>query len=102
MARKRSHLTPTDDDVDEENESISISGSTLDLTVTGTTITITDDDTRGVTVSTTTLTIDEGIDGDLSRSYWTVNRTARSDGDAVGDGQHRRDPEFRASEFHSR
>ena len=53
-------LDPTDDDVDEEDESISVSGSTTGLTVTGTSITLTDDDTRGVTLSKLSLTIDEG------------------------------------------
>ena len=59
-------LAPTDDDVDEEDESISVSGSVTGLTVTGTTITIKDDDTRGVTLSTTTVVVTEGTSGSYS------------------------------------
>ena len=55
-------LDPTDDDVDEGNETLSVTGTTTatGLSVTGTTVTITDDDTRGVTVSPTTLPVAEG------------------------------------------
>ena len=55
-------LTTTDDDVDEGDETLSVMGTTTasDLSVTGTTATIVDDDERGVTVSTPTLTVPEG------------------------------------------
>ena len=57
------NLVPDDDDVDEDSETISVTGSTTSVTVTGTTITLTDDDTRGVSVSPVTLTLDEADDG---------------------------------------
>ena len=55
-------LTPTDDDVDEDDETLSVTGTTTasDLSVSGTTATIVEDDERGVTVSTPTLTVPEG------------------------------------------
>ncbi len=55
-------LTPTDDDLDEADETLSVRGRTTaaGLTVVGTTVTIVDDDTRGVTVSTPTLSVTEG------------------------------------------
>ncbi|MCY4416390.1 MAG: cadherin-like beta sandwich domain-containing protein [Chloroflexi bacterium] len=55
-------LTPTDDDVDEGDETLSVTGTTTetDLSVSGTTATIVEDDERGVTVSTPTLTVPEG------------------------------------------
>ena len=57
-------LTPVDDDLDEEDESMAVSGSTTaaGLGVTGTTVTIADDDTRGVEVTPTSLTVPEGSD----------------------------------------
>ena len=57
-------LTPVDDDLDEEDESMAVSGSTMvaGLGVTGTTVTIADDDTRGVEVTPTSLTVPEGSD----------------------------------------
>ena len=57
-------LEPTNDAVDESDETLSVTGSTTatGLAVTGTTVTITDDDTRGVTVSPTTLPVAEGGD----------------------------------------
>ena len=55
-------LTPTQDLVDEPAETLSVSGTTsaTGLSVNGTEVTITDDDTAGVTVSPTSLTIMEG------------------------------------------
>ena len=55
-------LTPIDDDVDETNETIDITGSLAGVTVTKATISLTDDDTRGVTVTGSPLTIDEADD----------------------------------------
>ena len=57
------NLVPSDDDLDEDNETISVTGESGSLTVTGTTITLTDDDTRGVSVSPVTMTLDEADDG---------------------------------------
>ena len=59
-ATKTFTLTPTDDDRDEDDESLTIDGSVTGLSVTATTVTIEDDDTAGVTVSPTTLTVAEG------------------------------------------
>ena len=58
-------LEPTGDAVDEADESLAVTGSTTvaELTVSGTTVTITDDDTRGVTVSKSALTVPEGSTG---------------------------------------
>ncbi len=55
-------LTPTDDDLDEDDEMVSVAGATAaaGLDVTPTTATIVDDDTRGVEVSTTALSMSEG------------------------------------------
>ena len=63
-------LKPTDDDVDEADETLSVTGSTTaaGLSVSSTGVTITDDDTRGVTVSPTSLSVTEGG----SNSYTVV------------------------------
>ena len=58
-------FTSTSDDVDESNETVTLAFGTLPARVTAgstasTTVTITDDDTRGVTVSETALTVPEG------------------------------------------
>ena len=50
-------LTPVDDAVDEEDETVTVGGSVTGLTVIGTELTIGDDDTRGVEVSPTTVTV---------------------------------------------
>ena len=71
-------LTPTDDDIDEADETLWVSGTTTGLTVTGTTATITDDDTRGVTVSTATLTVAEG-----STATYTVVLTSEPTDDVT-------------------
>ena len=55
-------LNPTDDDLDEGNETLTVSGTTTapGLSVTAATVTIRDNDTAGVTVSPTTLSVAEG------------------------------------------
>ena len=55
-------LSPVNDAIDEDNETVSVSGTTkaTGLGITSTQVTITDDDDRGVTVTPTTLKIDEG------------------------------------------
>ena len=55
-------LTPVSDDLDEDNETVSVGGAVTGLTVTAAEVTITDDDTRGVTVDPTSLTVAEGGD----------------------------------------
>ena len=55
-------LTPLNDRIDEDGEKISVEGELTGTTVTPAAITIVDDDTRGITVSKTTLTIDEADD----------------------------------------
>ena len=57
-------LTPADDDLDEDDEALTVSGTTMapNLNVTGTRMTIADDDTRGVEVTPTSLTVPEGSD----------------------------------------
>ena len=59
-------LTPTDDDADESDETLSVTGTLAGLTVTGVEVTITDDDTVGVTVSETALTVAEADDPNTS------------------------------------
>ena len=53
---------PTGDDVDEVNETVILTGSATGLTSGTATLTITDDDENGVTVSPTTMEIQEGMD----------------------------------------
>ena len=65
-------LTPVDDAVDEEDETVTVGGSVTGLTVIGTELAIGDDDTRGVEVSPTTLTVPEGG----SKSYTVVLRSS--------------------------
>ena len=65
-------LTPVDDAVDEEDETVTVGGSVTGLTVTGTAVAITDDDTRGVEVSPTAVTVPEGG----SESYTVVLRSS--------------------------
>ena len=55
-------LTPVDDEIDDDGEKISVEGELGDMTVTHAAITIVDDDTRGITVSETTLTLNEADD----------------------------------------
>ena len=65
-------LTPVDDAVDEEDETVTVGGSVTGLTVIGTELAIGDDDTRGVEVSPTSLTVPEGE----SKSYTVVLRSS--------------------------
>ena len=59
-------LTPVDDDVDENDETVTVGGvifsppGGLGLSVKATTVTITDDDTRGVTIRPSALTLEQG------------------------------------------
>ena len=55
-------LKPLNDRIDDDGEKISVEGELGDMMVTHAAITIEDDDTRGITVSKTTLTIDEADD----------------------------------------
>ena len=55
-------LTPDNDKIDDDDEKISVEGELGEMTVTHAAITIVDDDTRGITVSKATLTIDEADD----------------------------------------
>ena len=56
-------LTPLNDRIDDDDERISVEGELGEMTVTHAAITIEDDDTRGITVSETTLTLEEADDG---------------------------------------
>ena len=67
-------LTPTNDGIDEDDETVSVSGTAADLAVTAAEVTILDDDTRGVTVSTSAMTVDENG----SRGYTVVLDSAPS------------------------
>ena len=60
-AKETFTLTPVDDDLDEEDEALTVAGtvSGQHLDVTGTTVTIADNDTRGVLVTPTSLTVPE-------------------------------------------
>ena len=72
-------LDPTDDDVDENYfESVDVSGTTTvpAFTVIGTAVYILDDDDRGVTVSDSSLTVNEG-----SSETYTVVLDSRPTGD---------------------
>ena len=72
-------LDPTDDDVDENYfESVDVSGTTTvpAFTVIGTAVYILDDDGRGVTVSDSSLTVNEG-----SSETYTVVLDSRPTGD---------------------
>ena len=64
-------LTPVDDSIDEDDETVSVSGTAQGLAVTGATVTVADDDGRGITVSSPTLTVPEGA----SRTYTVVLRS---------------------------
>ena len=65
-------LTPENDALDEESETMSVTGSVAGLTVTDASVTIEDDDTRGVEVSPTSVTVPEGG----SASYTVVLRSS--------------------------
>ena len=79
------NLVPSDDDVDEDNETISVTGTATSVTVTGTTITLTDDDTRGVSVSPVTLTLDEADDGATPAEEHKGRYTVELDSEPTGD-----------------
>ena len=72
-------LSPVDDDVDEEDETLSFSGQVVadgvpvagGLPVTGADVAIVDDDTRGVEISDTALTVEEG-----TQTIYTVRLTS--------------------------
>ena len=68
-------LNPTDDDLDEGGESLTVSAASRGLSVTATSVTIRDNDTAGVTVSPTTLSISEG-----NSSSYTVVLTSKPSG----------------------
>ena len=53
-------LTPADDFMDEEDEAVSVTGASSDLAVTGTSVIIEDNDVRGVTITPTSFSVDEG------------------------------------------
>ena len=53
-------FAPIDDELDELDEGLTLSGTAQGLSVEGTALMITDDDERGVEVSETSLTVDEG------------------------------------------
>ena len=55
-------LTPVNDRIDDDDETLSVEGTLTETTVTPAAITIEDDDTRGITVSETTLTLNEADD----------------------------------------
>ena len=59
-------LTPVNDRFDDDDEKISVEGALAGMTVTHDAITIEDDDTRGITVSKATLTIEEADDTSTS------------------------------------
>ena len=64
-------LTVTDDDIDESDESFTLRANGGGLTAAGVTVTISDDDTAGVTVSESTVAVDEG-----AKASYTVVLTA--------------------------
>ena len=63
-------LTPTDDDVDEGDETIEISGTATDfVNIAGAKLTITDDDTRGLKLSKTAVTVTEAAGTGRTATY---------------------------------
>ncbi len=80
---KTIEVTITEDAIDEDNETFTVTLSNPENATLGSTdeatVTITDDDTRGVTVSPTSLTIDEGGSG----SYTVVLTSAPANGGTV-------------------
>ena len=71
-------LNPTDDDLDEDNESLTVDGAVTGLSVTAASVTIQDDDTAGVTVNPTTLSVAEG-----GSSSYTVVLTSQPTGNVT-------------------
>ena len=80
-------LTPVDDKIDDDNEKISVEGNLPGTTVTPAAITIVDDDTRGITVSKATLTIDEADNENTSdrehEGTYEVALTSQPEGGTV-------------------
>ena len=81
-------LTPVDDKIDDDGEKISVEGELGDMTVTQAAITIVDDDTRGITVSKATLTIDEAdntstMDDKENQGTYKVALTSQPEGGTV-------------------
>ena len=64
-------LTPTNDDLDEANETISVEGASAGVTVTADQITITDDDTKGIVLSKSAVTVTEAS-GNTNTADYTV------------------------------
>ena len=85
-------LSPVDDRVDEENETLTVGGTVAGggLNVLSAELTITDDDERGVAVTPTALTVDEGgstaytvvLESEPTESV-TVSVTGTGDGDVT-------------------
>ena len=71
-------LNPTNDDLDEDDESVTIDGAVTGLSVTAASVTISDDDTAGVTVNPTMLTVAEG-----GSSSYTVVLTSQPTGNVT-------------------
>ena len=80
-------LTPDNDKIDDDNEKISVEGNLPGTTVTPAAITIVDDDTRGITVSKATLTIDEADNENTSdrehEGTYEVALTSQPEGGTV-------------------
>ena len=79
-------LEPLDDDVDEDTETITVTGTDPGgVAVAGTSINLTDNDTRGVTVSTATLTVDEADDPDTPAKEHQATYTVVLDSEPTDD-----------------
>ena len=77
-------LTPDNDKIDDDDEKISVEGELGEMTVTPAAITIVDDDTRGITVSKATLTIDEADDENTAHEgTYEVALTSQPEGGTV-------------------
>ena len=81
-------LTPVNDDIDDDGEMISVEGALAGMTVTHATITIVDDDTRGITVVSGEMAINEADDTSTSpqienTSSYGVKLTSQPEGGTV-------------------
>ncbi len=81
-------LTPLNDRIDDDGEKISVEGELDGMTVNRAAITIVDDDARGITVTPTTLTIDEADDPSTSpaeehKGTYEVALTSQPEGGTV-------------------
>ena len=92
-------LNPTADDLDEDDETLTVDGSVTGLSVTATSVTIRDNDTAGVTVSPTTLSISRGQQLELHGGA-DFEAERRRDGDAEQNRQHGRDVQSVAADVH--